>query len=160
MIIFTDGAAKSNGKLDAIGGIGVFFDNNSLFNYGQKITFETYNKQVTNNLTELLAIQKALHISISLGKTNNLTIYTDSKYCYNIFTSWALSWEKKGWKKHDGKPILNLDLIKNIHKLVKLYKIGFKHCNSHLEPPENKNSEEYKIWYGNNQADALANKYL
>jgi len=160
MIIYTDGSAKGNGKLDAVGGIGIFFDKNSLFNYGQKITFDTYNKQVTNNLTELLAIQKAIHISMSIGKTNNIIICTDSKYCYNIFTSWASNWEKNKWSKKDGKPILNLDLIKDIHNLVKLYKIKFTHCNSHLNEPDNKNSNEHKIWYGNNQADYLANKYL
>ena len=36
------------------------------------------------------------------------------------------------------------------------FKVIFKHVRAHQNPPD-KNSEKYIIWYGNNQADALAN---
>lgn len=158
--VFTDGASKGNGKKSAIGGIGVYFPTYNTLNYSEKIVFETFQKPVTNNLVELLAIKKAIEITKSQFASFELTIYTDSQYCFNIFTSWAKKWKTKNWTKADKKPILNLSLIKVIYDYCENYKIKFIHCNSHLAPPSDINSKEYFIWYGNDQADKLANKNI
>lgn len=158
LTVFTDGASKGNGKKNAVGGIGIYFPLYNMLNYSEKITFETFNKPVTNNLTELLAIKKAIQITKSQFSSFKLEIYTDSQYCFNIFTSWAKKWEAKGWIKPDKKPISNLSLIKSIHKYNQKYDITYRHCNSHLTPPSNIETKEYKIWYGNDQADKLSNR--
>lgn len=158
--VFTDGAAKGNGKTSAVGGIGVFFPSYPMLNYSEKVTSDTFNKPVTNNLVELYAIKKAIEIVLSQFTEFKLHIFTDSKYCYSIFTSWAKGWKANGWKKADKKPILNLELIKKIHKYVEKYDIQFSHCNSHLKAPSNQSSKEYEIWYGNDQADKLSNEKI
>ena len=155
-VIFTDGSAKNNGSKTATGGIGVYFPNRLEWNYSEQVTYNTFKTKVTNNLTELYAIIKAISIATS-HDISTFTIYTDSQYCYNSFTKWAKTGEKNNWKKKDGKPILNQEFVKDIYDATKKYKITFCHCNSHRNEPSCKESEEYKIWYGNMMADHLAN---
>jgi ribonuclease HI len=154
--IFLDGGCIFNGKKNAIGGIGIFNQTDDL-KISKKIVYTTFNKPVTNNICELYAILVAIE-AYSNDKTG-LRIITDSQYCYNIFTKWAISWKKNDWKKKGG-PILNLDLIKKIYSKVLLYDIKFQHCNSHTKEPDNKNSSEYKVWYGNFIADKLASDVM
>lgn len=154
--IFTDGSAIKNGSIQAKGGVGVYFPDNKELNYSEHITYDTFKTKVTNNLTELYAIEKAINIIEYHNLLTNIIIYTDSEYCYKTFTIWAKNWEKNNWKKSDNKLIVNKELIKRIYELVIKYNIKFIHCNSHQKEPLNKNSDEYKIWYGNKMADYLA----
>jgi len=155
--VFTDGAAKGNGRKDAIGGIGIYFDGEPHLSHYEVVKTSTFKTKVTNNLTELYAIKKAIELTIKEYSSFILYLYTDSQYSYNIFTSWGKKWKENNWKKADGKPIINLDLIKSIYEYKENYKIIFHHCNSHKSPPPI-TSPEYKIWYGNDQADQLANR--
>ena len=64
----------------------------------------------TNNIGELNAIRAAL-----LGWPNDpLTIEIDSEYAKNAVTVWAAGWRRRGWRKRDGRPPENLDLIQEI----------------------------------------------
>lgn len=154
-IAFCDGSCIRNGKPTATGGLGIYFPENKELNYSQKITFDTFKCPVTNNLTELYSIKKAIEIAVSNNLTD-LTIYTDSQYCFKSFTCWAKGWEKNNWKKADGKPILNKELIQEIYELVKKNNVKFRHCNSHLPEPKDRETLEYYIWYGNSIADKYA----
>ena len=76
-------------------------------------------------------------------------------------TKWACNWEKNNWQKYDfrkkkNKPILNKELIEELYKLYKSHNIKFNHVKAHKLQPSNKNSIEYKHWYGNKMADKLA----
>ena len=69
--------------------------------------------------------------------------------------------KKNNWQRNvkgKNKPIKNLDIIKKIRFYSDKYKIIFKHIKSHKMEPKNKNSLEYRDWYGNNMADKLARK--
>lgn len=57
---------------------------------------------------------------------DEIEIHSDSGYCINIFTQWVKGWKKKGWKKGDGKPIQNLEIIKAIWNLMRDIE---KECN-------------------------------
>jgi len=158
--VFTDGAAKSNGKKDAIGSIGIYFEGEPHNSYYELVTSSKFKTKVTNNLTELYAIQKAIELANKYyPERKGIHLYTDSKYAYSIFTSWATKWKANGWVKADKKPILNLSFIQTIYEYKQNQKIIFYHCNSHRTPPPIK-SPEYRVWYGNDQADKLANKAI
>jgi len=43
-----------------------------------------------------------------------LHILCDSQYVINSVTKWMPGWKRKGWKKSDGKAVLNLELLKEI----------------------------------------------
>ncbi len=72
------------------------------------------------------------------------------------------NWIKNDWKKSGNNTIANITIIKNIYNLLKeldskgIY-IGFMHVRSHLKEPNDTNSFDYYLWYGNKCADALAN---
>jgi ribonuclease HI len=67
----------------------------------------------TNNSAELHGILSIL----AFHPRGPLTILMDSQYALNIAEKWAFGWEKKGWRKADGKPIQNLAIVKAIVRL-------------------------------------------
>ncbi|MHB1064595.1 MAG: RNase H family protein [Georgenia sp.] len=65
----------------------------------------------TNNIGELLALLEALRHA---GPDVDLLVRADSQYVINIATTWGRSWQKRGWRKGDGKPPENLELVQAI----------------------------------------------
>jgi ribonuclease HI len=161
LVVFTDGSVRGNGRRDAIGGIGVFWGDDHPLNISETLTATTFGIPVTNNLAELYAISRALATAAKHftepGITYRVHVYTDSKYAWNILTSWANTWARAGWRKSDGGTVKNLDLIREIHDQCQQMHVVAHHCNSHRRAPEDTTSREYLVWYGNSCADRLAN---
>ncbi|GHD02395.1 RNase H family protein [Zhihengliuella salsuginis] len=67
----------------------------------------------TNNMGELMAVLDLLHCTAH-RPDEPLHILCDSQYVINSVTKWMPGWKKKGWKKKDGKPVLNVELLKQI----------------------------------------------
>ena len=164
--VFTDGSSINNGFKNCVGGIGVFFEDGSPYNIGEKMTFKDDGK-VSNNVCELTACLRAI-LSIKDLKNfdrlnDSILIYTDSKYLIDSITKWSNSWEKNGWMRTDRsgkkKPVKNVELMKQIKGLTQIYNIHFKHVKAHRSEPKgiDKETNEYKEWYGNMMADKLAN---
>lgn len=175
---FTDGSTLGNGARNALGGIGVYFSGD----YGLENVSLNYAKFVienpmlslqkaTNNITELLGISIAIQLITQNYKTKYKTdslenlriiIYSDSEYSINCITKWAAGWERNGWQKKGGKKadreIKNVELIKKLYRAYTTQRIKFVHVNSHTREPSNKNSVEWRLWYGNEMADQLAKK--
>lgn len=63
----------------------------------------------TNNMGELMAVLDLLRQTAHLDE--DLLVYCDSTYVINTVTKWMAGWKRRGWKKGDGKPVLNLDLV-------------------------------------------------
>lgn len=156
--VFTDGSCvpipnekKETSKCTHLAGYSVFFGDNSELNYLGYIT-----SGQTNQKVELLAIRRALEILKDYKKP--VAIFTDSMYSINCVTRWYKNWEKNGFMTSTGKPVKHLEIIKAIRKIYKKGNFTFVHMNSHTPKPEcSKDSEEYIIWYGNQQADHFAN---
>lgn len=66
----------------------------------------------THNRMELTAVLELLRSY----PTEALVIQADSTYVVNIFTKWLEQWRKQNWRRSNGKPIKNLDLIKEVNK--------------------------------------------
>lgn len=155
--IFTDGAVPNNqNKGNRKGGVGVFFGTNDPRNISFGIK-ETPIYKVTNQICELMACIKAIETIVSTEKIKKKTIviYTDSMYIVNSITTWAKGWEKNNWKKSDGKPISNIELIKSLYYLSKNLNVGYVHVKAHTTAPP-VGSDDYVIWFGNHMADNLA----
>lgn len=71
----------------------------------------------TNNIGELYAVLMALDWCSRFG-TPDTVIYTDSAYVQQGCTVWVHGWARKGWKKADGTPVLNLELWKQVYELL------------------------------------------
>ncbi|MDP9800964.1 ribonuclease HI [Arcanobacterium wilhelmae] len=71
-------------------------------------------RKTTNNVMELTALVAALEFA---GPESSLLLRIDSQYVINSVTKWAKGWRKKGWKKADGKPVANRELIERALEL-------------------------------------------
>tara|TARA_Y100000589_G_C27186853_1_gene643069 strand:+ start:2337 stop:3101 length:765 start_codon:yes stop_codon:yes gene_type:complete len=158
IVVFTDGSTINNGKKNAIGGMGIYFPDNNYPNLSEK-----YQGDIpTNQKCELIAILKSLQIiAKKTPNTNdfNITVFTDSEYSISCFTKYINNWINNGWKLVSGKPVKNRKLIENIHNFSKKFNfVQYIHVKAHKDPPIDKNSYQYKLWFGNDMADKLAVK--
>lgn len=67
-------------------------------------------KRGTNNQGELVAVLDLLRQTRALDEP--LEILCDSQYVINSVTKWMHGWKRKGWKKADGKPVLNVEIMR------------------------------------------------
>jgi len=62
----------------------------------------------TNNMGELTAVLDLLQ---QTADVDDLLVYCDSTYTINAITKWMAGWKRKGWKKGDGKPVANVEIM-------------------------------------------------
>ena len=70
----------------------------------------------TNNQGELMAVLDLLEQTAD--KDADLRILCDSQYVINSVTKWMPGWKRKGWKKSDGKPVQNRELLEGIDEAL------------------------------------------
>lgn len=66
----------------------------------------------TNNRGELMAVIDLLESTAH--RDEPLRILCDSQYVINAVTKWMPAWKRKGWRKADGSPVLNRDLLQRL----------------------------------------------
>jgi len=106
---FCDGSARNNGRVGAKAGFGVYICNGDTVIHQYSTRVPGHEPQ-TNQRAELLALSYVINY-IADGKHIGATIYTDSRYSIDVLTKWCIGWERKGWRKADGKPVLHQDVI-------------------------------------------------
>lgn len=84
----------------------------------------------TNNMGELMAVLDLLRAT-AVDADQPLRVLCDSQYVINSVTKWMPGWKRKGWVKRDGKPVLNVELIKAIDKAIQGRDIRFEWVKGH-----------------------------
>jgi ribonuclease HI len=122
----------------------------------------------TNNRAEYWACIRALewvleqtkHLELKQQAQIEVVLYCDSMLLINSMTKWVDGWKRRGWKKADGQPVLNLELVQKLDQLIKnRLKVRFIKVKAHKpKPPKSKGKEVYWEWKGNFEADRLANE--
>lgn len=84
----------------------------------------------TNNMGELRAVLELFRATEHLDE--DLHILCDSKYVIDSITKWMPGWKKKGWKKGDGKPVMNLDLMQEIDAAITGRTYRFEWVKGHV----------------------------
>ena len=92
-------------------------------------------KHATNNQGELMAVLQFFRATAHLD--DDLLILCDSQYVINCVTKWMPGWKKKGWRKADGKPVLNLDLLQQLDEALAGRKYRFEWVKGHANHPLN-----------------------
>src|SRR5690625_3235962 len=69
----------------------------------------------TNNMGELKAVLDLLEAT-AVDADQHLLVLCDSQYVINSITKWMPGWKRKGWRKKDGKPVLNVELLQAIDR--------------------------------------------
>lgn len=125
--IYTDGACSGNpGK----GGWGAVLVYN-----GTEKEMSGFEAETTNNRMELTAVIRAL---AALREPCLVTLTTDSKYvCDAVTKGWVYGWQRKGWRKADGKPALNVDLWQQLLPLLQTHTVTFNWVKGHAGHPYN-----------------------
>ncbi|MCY4645124.1 MAG: ribonuclease HI [Bacteriovoracales bacterium] len=150
--LFSDGACRGNPGPGAWASFGQDF-RGSVFFEASGVEINT-----TNNRMEMEAAAQAFEAlgSYCQGDAERpspeevrVFLYSDSKYLVDGMNRWIKGWKLKGWRKKDGGAPENLDLWKNLDRLVERFKaVGFHWVKGHGGHPQN----EY--------CDRLANKAL
>lgn len=121
--IYTDGACKGN---PGAGG------------WAAVLLYGTVSKEIsggcantTNNKMELTAVIESLK---ALKEPCNVTITTDSKYVSDaINKGWLNNWVKSGWVNSSKKPVKNVEMWKELLKLLNTHTVKFVWVKGHAD---------------------------
>jgi ribonuclease HI len=92
-------------------------------------------KHATNNQAELTAVLQFFRATAHLD--DDLLILCDSQYVINCVTKWLPGWKKKGWRKADGKPVMNVELLQEIDAELPGRRYRFEWVKGHANHPLN-----------------------
>lgn len=130
--LYTDGACSGNPGLGGYAGILI---------YGNvQREYSGAEEQTTNNRMEVMAVIVGLK---RLKEACKVDIYSDSAYTVNTFLNgWIYAWRKNGWKKSDGKAVLNVDLWEELYALTKMHEVTFHKVAGHADNALNNRCDE------------------
>ncbi len=130
--LYTDGACSGN---PGAGGYG------AVLLYGEhRRELRGAEAQTTNNRMEITAVIKGLE---RLKFPCDVDVYSDSAYTVNAFDQgWIYGWVKNGWKKADGKEVLNADLWQRLYALTKKHRVIFHKVKGHADNELNNRCDE------------------
>ena len=93
----------------------------------------------TNNKMELMAAIEGLKL---LSRPCTVDLYSDSQYVVKGIQSWIKGWKAKGWRKADGKPVLNIELWKELDALCLKHRVDARWVKGHAGHPENERVDQ------------------
>ncbi|MFJ6549211.1 ribonuclease H [Microbacterium sp. NPDC091676] len=94
----------------------------------------------TNNQGELRAVLELLRATA--GTDEKLLIECDSRYVIDSVTKWMPGWKRRGWRKSDGGPVLNRDLLEGIDEAMRGRDVEFSWVKGHAGHPLNEAADE------------------
>lgn len=97
--------------------------------------------RATNNQGELMAVIDLLHATADQPDTP-LVILCDSQYVINSVTQWMPGWKRRGWRKADGKPVLNRELLESLDEAISGRNVRFEWVKGHAGHPLNEAADD------------------
>lgn len=102
-------------------------------------------EESTNNVGELLAVLDLLRQTRAAQE--DLHIFADSQYVINALTKWRFAWKRKGWKKGDGKPVANREIMEALDEELeyarkKGRKVEFEWVRGHNDHNMNERADD------------------
>lgn len=96
----------------------------------------------TNNMGELQAVLELFRATEHLPE-EELKILCDSQYAINCISKWMPGWKKRGWKKADGKQVLNQDILKELDAAIQGRKYSFEWVKGHAGHDLNEAADDH-----------------
>ncbi|MFF2494689.1 RNase H family protein [Agromyces sp. NPDC058064] len=97
-------------------------------------------KHSTNNVGELTAVLELFRATAHLD--DELLVQCDSQYVINSVTKWMPGWKRKGWRKADGKPVMNVEILKEIDAELVGRRVRFEWVKGHVGHPMNEAADQ------------------
>ncbi|MCA6221666.1 ribonuclease HI [Photorhabdus antumapuensis] len=129
--IFTDGSCLGN---PGPGGYGVLLR----YQQHEKTLSEGF-YHTTNNRMELMAAIIGLE---TLTRPCKIVLTTDSQYVRQGITQWIHNWKKRGWRKADKSPVINVDLWRRLEQAISRHDIDWQWVKGHAGHDENERCDE------------------
>ncbi len=134
--LFTDGACSGN---PGPGGWAYILRDGA---DGEELVEYEGERRTTNNRMELLAAINGLR---RLDHPSRVDLYSDSKYVVDGLKSWMDGWIAKGWKRAGNKPVLNVELWKQLNELRRIHEINPVWVPGHSDHPENDRCDQLAV---------------
>jgi len=135
VIIYTDGACSGN---PGPGGWGALL----IWN-GRKKELTGAEPKSTNNRMEMRAVIEALK---ALKRPCRVKIHSDSALIVNAFKQgWIESWQQRGWRKANKKPVENQDLWKEMLVAMDDHKVSWIKVKGHADNELNNRVDQLAV---------------
>ena len=132
VVLYSDGASRGNPGPGGYGTILQYTDKAGVLH--EKEISEGF-RDTTNNRMELMGVIAGLE---ALVKPCSVDVFSDSQYVIKAFNDhWIDGWKKRGWKKADGKPVLNEELWRRLLLAAEPHEITWHWVKGHDGHPEN-----------------------
>ena len=135
VIIYTDGACSGNPGPGGWGALLRYQEQEKELSGGEPHT--------TNNRMEMMAVIQAIK---AIKKPCVLKIHSDSALIINAMTKgWIESWQSKGWKKADKKPVENQDLWLELLAEMQGHEVEWIKVKGHAGIPDNERVDQLAV---------------
>ena len=67
---------------------------------------------------------------------------TNSQYVRQGITQWIHNWKRRGWRKADKSPVVNVDLWQRLDTAITRHQIDWQWVKGHAGHPENERCDE------------------
>lgn len=119
--VWTDGGCRPNPGFGAWGFIVRRMN-------GTLVRLTGTEENTTNNRMEMTAVLRVM--TLAKGP-RHFIFHTDSKYLLEGMTRDLANWKARGWKKGDGKPVLNRDLWMLLDAAAQRHRVEWRWVPSH-----------------------------
>jgi ribonuclease HI len=150
-VAFLDGACSGNPGPGGWGAVLLTVSIRKVLEWGGRA------EKTTNNIMELTGLLELLKYfdQPEAPQKFTLSVFMDSQYVLNGAGQWRLNWKKKGWKKADNSPVMNLEIWKQIDELLEKFssrQCQFKwvHVKAHDGNPANERVDQIAVQYSKN----------
>ncbi|WGW13717.1 ribonuclease HI [Saxibacter everestensis] len=96
--------------------------------------------RATNNQGELNAVLQLFRAS--RGINEDLHVMCDSQYVIKAITQWMPGWKRRGWRKADGSPVLNQELLRALDAELQGRSYRFEWVKGHANHAMNEAADE------------------
>lgn len=94
--------------------------------------------RTTSNRMELTAAIEALRV---LQRSCAVVVHTDSQYLHRGITEWLPAWQRRGWRRANGRPVKNLDLWQDLLGELGRHRIDWHWVKGHSGNPHNERAD-------------------
>ncbi len=74
-----------------------------------------------------------------------MEVVTDSTYVGKGLTEWMPGWKRRGWVTGAKKPVKNVELWKELDRLIEKHTIKFTHVRGHSGHIENERCDQLAV---------------
>lgn len=139
VVLYTDGACSGN---PGPGGWGFIMRH---LPTGKELEKSGGRAHTTNNQMELQAVIEGLAI---LKRPTCVELVSDSTYVLNGLKTWIATWKKAGWKRKEGKRLVelkNVELWQELDRLQSIHTLKFTKIKGHSGHPENERADRLAV---------------